>query len=332
MRYRYPIELLVDCLRGGVPRPADLVRITNLANHCLVTPQLFVAQSGYRRSSPLERDIIEYWQSIHRLNEARNERLEQQLSELLEILNSLGVAPLLLTGAGALATSARTTGRMVADLDIMLHPDEVRDAIRALVRGGYTLCEEARRHTAAKLIKLGDIGLVHVHRHAPGAGSAMPVGSMARDAQTVAFRSHRARLPSATDRLCYLIGHDMLEARGLLYGELNLRHSLDAVETLESGQVDWTVVRERFRSGMRRLAYEHYMMSLSRLFGIARAPKPPFEAICNVLYRRQMLKSETGLYAALDQALVVLPIRASFRLTRGAQSAIQTYADPVRTE
>src|SRR5690606_26408218 len=115
---------------------------------------------------------------------------------------------------------------------------EIDDGMCALLKSGYTNWEEkSRRHTAAKLFKPPHFGLVHVHHRPPDAGTTMSVEDMARDGQTLVFRSHRALLPSPTDRLCYLIGHDMLEDRGLFYGELNLRHILDALEALESGQV-----------------------------------------------------------------------------------------------
>lgn len=330
---RYQLELLADCLAGRVPSANDLVRITNLANQYLVTPQLFVAQSGYRPRSAREREVVAYWKCIHRANDTRNQRLEQQLAELLGILNSVGLAPLLLTGAGALATSGRTTGRMVADLDIMLSPDETDGGIHALLANGYMRWEEdSRRHTSAKLFKPPHIGLVHMHYRPPDAGTSMSAEGMARDSQPLAFWSHRARLPSPTDRLCYLIGHDMLEDRGLFYGELNLRHISDSLEALESGEINWNLVHTRFASGMRQLAYALYQENLNRLFGVSDCLKAPFANISNVLFHRQMLKSETRLYAALDQTLFVLPTRASYWLTRSLQSALQPRPVPTRTE
>lgn len=316
-----------------MPSSADLVRITNLANQYLVTPQLFVAQSAYRPRSERERDVVSYWERMHRANDIRNERLKQQLAELLKILNNVELAPLLLTGAGALATSGRTTGRMVADLDIMLSPDETNRGVRALLSNGYTHWgEKSRRHTSAKLVKSPRIGLVHVHYRPPDAGTTMSAESMARDARPLAFWSHRALLPSATDRLCYLIGHDMLEDRGLFYGELNLRHILDSLDALESGEVDWGLVRKRFGSGMRKLACALYQENLNRLFRVAGCPEIPCANICNVLFHRQMLKSEMRLYAALDQILFVLPIRAFRRLTRSIEWVFQPGPERTRTE
>ena len=124
----------------------------------------------------------------------------------------------------------------------------------------------------------------------------------------------------------------MLEDRGLFYGELNLRHVLDSLEALESGEIDWNLVRKRFGSGMRKLAYALYRENLNRLFGVADRPEAPFANICNVLFHRQMLKSETRLYAALDQTLFVLPIRASWRLTRSVEWAFQFSPERARTE
>jgi len=330
---RYQIEMLAECLAGRVPRSADLVRITNLANQYLVTPQLYVAQSGYQPRSERERDVVGYWERIHRANGIRNQQLEQQLAELLEILNSVGSVPLLLTGAGTLASSAGTATRMVADLDIMLSPDETERGLRALLASGYMHWEEkSRRHTSAKLVKSPHIGLVHVHYRPPDAGTTMSAESMARDAQPLVFWAHRARLPSPTDRLCYLIGHDMLEDRGLFYGELNLRHLLDSLEALESGEIDWDLVRKRFGSGMRKLAYALYRENLNRLFRVAGCPEAPFTNICNVLFHRQMLKSEAKLYAALDQTLFVLPIRVTWRLTRSIEWAFQPGSARTRME
>lgn len=329
----YRVELLAQCLAGRAPPSTGLVAITNLANHYLVTPQLFVAQSGYCGPSPEDREVRDYWEAVFRANDERNARLQEQLGEVLEILNSVGVAPLLLTGAGALATSARTSGRMVADLDIMLCPGETERGIRALLESGYIHWDEKnRRHTAAKLIKPPHIGLLHVHHRPPDAGTSMSAESMARGGRMLEFRSHCARLPSPTDRLCYLIGHDMIEARGLLYGDLHLRHLLDAVEAFQSGPVDWNAIRARFSSGMRSLACAMYLYNLNRLFAIAGWPHSLLERVPGILFQRQMMRSERRLYAAVDQTLLVLPIRAAFWIGRNVQSALRTDNGPIRAE
>ncbi|MCR4267846.1 nucleotidyltransferase family protein [Nitratireductor sp. ZSWI3] len=327
MEMRYRIGELASYLAGKHPGEADLVCITNLANQFLVTPRLHTAQAGFRPRSADERRVVAYWEGVYRANEARNRLLERQLADMLGTLNAAGIVPLLLTGAAALAEAPSTVSRMVPDLDIMLAPDEIGRGQRALTVAGYVPWEEAsRRHTAAKLVKRPHIGLVHIHRHPPDLARVMSAEDMMRDAREIAFASHRARLPSSTDRLCYLIGHDMLEEHGLYCGEINLRHLLDAVEFMQSRSVDHDLVHRRFSAGMRRLACTLYEENLRRLFGMTGLPDTSPRWICRALFHRQMLRSEERFYAAFDQTLLVFPLRASWWLRRQVQSALRLAA------
>src|SRR5690606_25293593 len=106
---RSHLEILARALTGSPPPPASLVRVTNLANLYLVTPQLYAAQSGFPARTEEEQSIREYWESVYQANLIRNARLQHQLCELLDIMNSAGVIPIMLTGAAALASSAGKT-------------------------------------------------------------------------------------------------------------------------------------------------------------------------------------------------------------------------------
>jgi len=323
------LEMLAQSLLGQ-PSPLDsLISLTNLANRYLVTPQLYVAQSGFAARTEEERSIRGYWESVYDANRERNERLQHQLVELVYIMNSAGVVPVLLTGAAALASSAGRTSRIVADLDLMLLPQELEIGIPPLREAGYLPWERrSRRHTASKLYRPDYPGLVHIHHRPPDARTSMSAASIMRDSRTIEFGSGRARIPSSTDHLCYMIGHDMLEDRGLLYGKLNLRHALDALEIVKTDAVDWDVVRDRFASNWRKLAYATYLYNLVRLFGVAGLPGSATYRLSRAMYRRVVRKAEGSLYAALEEALFVLPMRLAFRVIRAFQSALQHAKGP----
>ena len=322
---RSHLEILAQALNGSPTPPASLVRLTNLANLYLVTPRLYVAQSRFPARTEEEQSIKDYWESVYQANSIRNERLQSQLCELLDTMNSAGVIPILLTGAAALASSAGKTSRIVADLDIMLLPTELEVGLRSLLDAGYLHWERrSRRHTASKLYRPDHPGLVHIHHRPPDAGTSMSAPSMAHHCRTIEFRSNRARIPSPTDRLCYLIGHDMLEDRGLLYSKLHLRHALDALEILKPDSVDWHVVRERFASGLRKIAYATYMYNLTKLFGVDDRPEPPNSRLSAAMYRRLIRKAEGNLYGALDDVVVVLPTRIAFRVARALQLVLHS--------
>ncbi|MER9303832.1 nucleotidyltransferase family protein [Mesorhizobium sp. M0293] len=307
------LETLAGCLEGTSSFPTDLAGITDLTNRHLVTPQLFVAMVGHRPDTQQQMDFLSYWQEIHQLNEARNKHLTEQLEDLLKTLNAAGISPILLTGACSLVKSddAFSAARMIADLDILLCPHESGRGLQALTQVGYLRCEEGpSRHTIAKLVKDGFIAMVHLHGAAPGTWEAMPVEDMSRDAEDVTLGSLHARILAPADRLSFLIGHDMIQDRGLLFGTLHLRHLLDAREICRRELVDWELVRSRFQSRARKLALGLYLENLARLCQFDDYAAPRRGAFYHLLYHRQTMLFEEKKYAAIDRAVLVRPVRA----------------------
>ena len=318
---RYEIEALAACLVGNDRAPSDLLRITDRANEYLVTPQLCVAMQQFFARDDLERDIVGYWQAAYDANQFRNRRLGHQLSAVLRILDQRGLRPLLLTGAAALATARDgfASARMVADLDLMLAPAQAEMGVRALTENGYACFAGRGRYTAAKLVHSRQMALVHVHANLPGVGRDMSFDDILVDAQRITFRSREALLPSATRQAMYLIGHDLLQERGLLLGKLHLRHLLDLRESSISGRIDWDRIRAACSSLTSRTEVALYRRNLSRLLHAAGSPPSRAELLYTPLYHRQMLRAEGKRYAILEDLFIIKPFRRLWSVARGTK-------------
>jgi hypothetical protein len=143
---------LCQCLAGKVPNNLDWMAVLELANNTLTTPSLIDLVDQPDQSVP--EDVKAFVREIYRRNALRNDRLRAQLEEAVAALNERDVIPVLLKGAANLATAVpdRRATRIMADLDILVDPDQVERALHAFADLGYQLhCRappDSRKHCA----------------------------------------------------------------------------------------------------------------------------------------------------------------------------------------
>ena len=141
---------------SGAKRPSnsDWMAVLELANNTLTTPFLIdlINQSEqsvpedvetfvrdiYRRNA-LRNDRLKAQLEERRRNGLRNDRLRAQLEEAVAALNERDVIPVLLKGSAILATAApeRRATRIMADLDILVDPEQVETALQVLADLDY---------------------------------------------------------------------------------------------------------------------------------------------------------------------------------------------------
>ncbi len=102
----------------NIPQDRDSWQaILQIADRGLVLPRL--ALSLQSRQEELPSDVHEYLQLTLELNRLRNQQLRLQLLELLQSLNSIGIAPVVMKGATFLLDDSIDLGaRVMLDMDI----------------------------------------------------------------------------------------------------------------------------------------------------------------------------------------------------------------------
>ncbi|WP_448208409.1 nucleotidyltransferase domain-containing protein [Azospirillum sp. sgz302134] len=272
-----PFDALVACLRGQPPVRADWMAVMALANRHLVTPTLHAALRD-RGGEGVPLEALAYLRFLHERNGERNRRLRAQAGELVEALNRSGLRPMLLKGAGFLATAAEGDlgDRLMSDLDILVPAERIPAATACLARLGYRAQPDpAGSHALPSFARPQDVGTVDLHHRPPGPPAFHHAQRLEETATMVRVGAGHATLPSPTFRALHLIVHDLLLDRQVMSGDFDLRHLCDLNALARSPEgLDWHALAELMAGGGGRHALDTQMVALRRLFG-ADAPLPP---------------------------------------------------------
>ncbi|OWK22116.1 hypothetical protein AJ88_15325 [Mesorhizobium amorphae CCBAU 01583] len=93
MRRGNALEALIAGLRGCPADRADWQAVIALANHTLLTPDLFSSLARAGQIHRLPQEVREYLEFVHDCNRERNLRLRTQLSEAVAALNRRDIVP-----------------------------------------------------------------------------------------------------------------------------------------------------------------------------------------------------------------------------------------------
>jgi len=272
----HDLKALARAIQGRLPEDAEWNGVLELANRSLITPRLAFCVAHLC----LPADVDAFLQDVLTRNRHRNQRLRAQLERAVLQLNRRNITPVLLKGSAALLCpdGPRRDGRMLCDLDILVRPDEVDDAILALEAGGYTLVSRRRGsdlHAVAELMRDGEHAMIDLHQRPPGPPGMAEVSELNRRCSTEAFGGGAvALLPCPTLQLFFLVLHDQFHDGDYWSGRLNPRHLLDAADLLSGAEgVDWLYLDSLVETSVVRNALETLLIDAHWLTG-AMPPAP----------------------------------------------------------
>jgi len=255
---------------------AEWQKVLRLASAHLAVPQLRWALKEHGLFSHLPPDIAEFLEAVYALNLDRNRLCVEQLAHLTQVLNGIGVRPLLLKGAGALVSGLYPTlgERMVSDLDVLIPEPRLPEILQRLADEGYRLIEGGEESP-----RMMDFAGLFGHNHYPPIGSPhWPAGvelhvsptllasrllcaeEMVEGARPLSWRQTELLLPSPT----HFIVHNVIHAFVVdfkLKGWLSLRQSFEFVHAarIYGGRIDWTAAMRRFDERGYRSALGSYL-------------------------------------------------------------------------
>jgi hypothetical protein len=293
-------------------------RVVGLASEQFVLSAFAAALRDLDLLAGLDPELRQFLRAIHLANGQRNARLRTQLAEVLSALNQAGIEPVLLKGAIRLTDQLYPDlgWRMLQDLDILVPPSRLAEAVGALYGIGYT-------------IAAGSPDLPADHRHYPGlvhpAGCApvelhtdlfpptkrrpmlLNAAEMRGRTQPARLDNSRARLPSLEHQMIHLIGHCQIAHHGHVRGEIELRDRLEAAALVRwsPASVDWQAVLASFAAAGFRRALLTFLLSLQdgELCTVAPVPAPDWlttlEAWRIMLQARSTAAAQLGRDAAM---------------------------------
>ncbi|UZE48064.1 nucleotidyltransferase family protein [Rhodopseudomonas sp. P2A-2r] len=265
---------LCACFRGDDPGRTDWTALLALANHTLTTPSLAVFVRSQLATIPA--DVAAYVRELHERNAIRNDRLNAQLEEAVLSLNRVGITPVLVKGTATLATiplSDRAL-RLMSDLDLVVGPNEIAAAMKALAAIGYSIDYESdRRHTKkwyADLKRSQDVGTIDLHEAFPG----QPFYDQTPDElrlhlQLIRLGGASALVPSPELQALMLVVHDQFQDYDYWTGCIDLRHLLDLKAIFAApGGFRWELLETMTSSAIARNALETQLLLLTTLFDV----------------------------------------------------------------
>ena len=296
MASAHDLRALARAMQGQPPKDAEWNGVLNLANHSLITPRLALCLAPHR----LPADVDAFLQDVLQRNRERNRRLRAQLRQAVMQLNRFGITPVLLKGSAALlgADGPRRDGRMLCDLDILVRPEQVDQAILALDAGGYSLISRRSGrdvHAVAELMREGEHATIDLHQRPPGPPGMAEVEDLPAhcSAETLGDGAV-ALLPNPALQLFFLVLHDQFHDGDYWSGRLNLRHLVDVADLLGAAEsIDWPCLDALVATPVVRNALETVLIDCRWLTGVA-APAPRLRRLWPRLQHWRRLRQVGG--------------------------------------
>ncbi len=304
MKTRSAHQLLSQCLAGVFNQALDMKDLPandtewqsmlQLSGTQLITPFLRWALQENALLQTLPTDVLDYLESFYSLNLDDNHRYEDQLAELIQTLNRIGVRPLLLKGAATLVSGLYPTPgeRYIGDIDILIPPDKLAEILVVLGEIGYApkttdqppitaedfLKQRRNHHYPAVRSLAWPIWIdLHIHPVNLAVAECLTAEEMVQDATLFSWRGGECLLPSPT----HFVMHNIIHSYFVNYrmeGNLRLRQLFEFVHVsrVYANQIDWTAIQQRFNSRRYyRNGLSYYVALANAYLGFQPPPEIP---------------------------------------------------------
>ena len=268
-------RLKMEIVSGQV----DWGKVVELASHHYMIVALVVAFREHQLAAVLSEEVLEYFEEIHGLSAARNQRIRDQVFEIARALNTIGVEPVLLKGAANLIAGLYSdpASRLMFDIDILVPEGRVGECFQKLLQEGYETSDgtgEGSHHDrhASPLGKKGRIAFVELHRRfGEHPGESVTASAEIRgNSEPVIMEGARLHIPCATDRAAIAIAHSYLHHEVHRLGTVSFFrdfHDLLLLNRASAPTLDWVKITHRFQSHGHESLLRRCLTMTGRVFG-----------------------------------------------------------------
>jgi Uncharacterised nucleotidyltransferase len=249
-----------------------------IANNYLVSPGLWSGLKSKGLVAILDDEISSYLSELHAMNMNRNSHLRYQLLEAIGTLNAAGITPLLLKGSGQLVQLIHNDlgSRIMSDLDILVPPEQLHNALNALASKGYRETEVSydpeTLHHWAPLMRPGEYGTIELHRQALNrfVAQVIPTEKIWQAAESKTIDGVQFYLPSATHSIliCMLHSREFNHADDPRQFNLRSLHDLVAITKHHSAEIDWQRILRQMKDHGLGFEAEAQLLAAQRMFGM----------------------------------------------------------------
>lgn len=209
----------------------DLVKISS---EQLLLPSIFWSLKKKELLGILPKDLRSFLAEIHDINFNRNASISKQLNSIAELFKVNNINYVLLKGAAFITFLPDSDKglRMIGDIDILVQPDQLDDAVGLMKRDGYqtgaTFNYEVKnfRH-APRLISPDNIAAVEIHTSIVNPGKSDVLSSKDIFDQKEEFEG--LQLPSKDHLIISTILSSQVNSHGRYYYSLHLKYIYDSI-------------------------------------------------------------------------------------------------------
>ncbi|PDT50450.1 hypothetical protein CO661_02170 [Sinorhizobium fredii] len=294
---------LVSCLNGSIPKDINWDEVIDFANRSLTISSLAAAIRKLPASDNIPGDVCDYLSVLYERNAERNLRLLAQLKEAVCSLNRTGIQPVVMKGAAVLLAQGpeEIGARILADLDILVHPADIPVAVKALESIGYEMQfggasgswpGNPNFHLPAVLARPTDVGSIDLQCRPRGPASFSDIQWLYDNSRWMALDGGSVHVPSSFAQIIYLILHDQFQDGDYWRGLMDLRHLLDISTIARGSEIDWYALRLLFGAGYERNAADTQILTVGKLFEIREIERMSFGRLPHLQFARRRIQLE----------------------------------------
>jgi hypothetical protein len=283
---------LLRPLIGGDPCVASLdlsvaewQSLIGLGSNNFVLSHLAVVLAQLAPRIEIPSDVREYFAAVLHLGQTRSKAVRAQLNEIVVVLNSQGITPVLLKGAAyeTIGLYERPGTRLFSDLDVLIPIEKMAAASSALEAAGYRRNEASLaalgegHHHLPEMTKADRLAGVELHREPLRwqAQSLLPSAEMLAGDRLTVGAVGEAIVPSPTQLALHNILHGQVSNYRHWQSTFLLRDAFDLVAFHRHwpDRIDWTEITRRLERGGFGGVAAFYVRAAFESFGVD-APAP----------------------------------------------------------
>jgi len=253
----------------------DWAGVVRVADRHFVLPLMYSMLRAKNLKYLVPQDLWHKLSVLYDLSSQRSNRLKSQLTEVLRLLNAVGVVPVLLKGTAALYSDIYPDPacRMMKDLDLLVPEDKIDVCVKALKDAGYVSSEEPGSpelyYHAQPLIHPDRIARVELHWELcwQPYTRLLDARRVFQNAVLINERDLRFRLCNALDSVMHNIIEHQLSDKLYYVRTFHLYKVYDVVRLMQISDkgVIWHELFARFKEGGYGRAASVYFMLIQRI-------------------------------------------------------------------
>ena len=213
----------------------DWEKIVPVASSQLIIPLIYCKLKEKNVLMHIPEDLNSYLEEITKQNRERNKTIIKEVHEISDLFRENKIDHVFLKGAALLVSGiyGDIAERMVGDIDILVHPDQLFKSQELLIQNGYAQAEESltdkyfeQKHLP-RLLPENNIAAIEIHRRLIQKSTddlLDPVKVLKNKSQ-----NRDINIPAATDLLLHSILNFEINDLGYYFNYLGLRNAYDAL-------------------------------------------------------------------------------------------------------